>query len=69
MVRALGLAMGGLGVAALFPIRSLGPDPGRDLSQTPWRDGVRLVTDDGRLVRAEDRMWYLDKGFLPGERL
>ena len=54
MVRSLGLAVGGLGVAALFPIRSLGPNPGRDLSHTPWHDGVRLVTDDGRLVRAED---------------
>ncbi len=54
MVRSLGLAVGGLGVAALFPIRSLGPNPGRDLSHTPWHDGARLVTDDGRLVRAED---------------
>ncbi|MDQ4090252.1 MAG: Rieske 2Fe-2S domain-containing protein [Actinomycetota bacterium] len=54
MVRSLGLAVGGLGVAALFPIRSLGPNPGRDLSHTPWHDGARLITDDGRLVRAED---------------
>ncbi len=53
LVRTLGLAMGGLGVAALFPIRSLGPRPGRALSRTPWHDGVRLVTDDGRPVRAE----------------
>jgi ubiquinol-cytochrome c reductase iron-sulfur subunit len=54
IVRSLGLAMGGLGVAALFPIRSLGPRPGRDLSHTPWRDGLRLVTEDGRLVKADD---------------
>jgi ubiquinol-cytochrome c reductase iron-sulfur subunit len=54
IVRSLGLAMGGLGVAALFPIRSLGPRPGRSLSHTPWRDGLRLVTDDGRLVKADD---------------
>jgi ubiquinol-cytochrome c reductase iron-sulfur subunit len=54
MVRSLGLAMGGLGVAALFPIRSLGPRPARDLLQTPWRDGVRVITEDGRPVRAED---------------
>ncbi len=54
LFRSLGLAVGGLGVAALFPIRSLGPNPGRDLSHTPWRDGVRLITDDGRPVRAED---------------
>jgi ubiquinol-cytochrome c reductase iron-sulfur subunit len=54
VVRSLGLALGSLGVAALFPIRSLGPSPGRALSRTPWRSGLRLVTEDGRLVRAED---------------
>jgi ubiquinol-cytochrome c reductase iron-sulfur subunit len=54
MFRSLGLAVGGLGLAALFPIRSLGPNPGRDLLQTPWHDGVRLITDDGRPVRAEE---------------
>jgi ubiquinol-cytochrome c reductase iron-sulfur subunit len=54
VVRTLGLAVGGLGLAALFPIRSLGPRPGRALSHTPWRRGLRLITDDGRLVRAEE---------------
>jgi ubiquinol-cytochrome c reductase iron-sulfur subunit len=54
VVRSLGLAVGGLGVAALFPIRSLGPSPGRALSHTPWHSGLRLITEDGRLVRAED---------------
>ena len=54
ILRSLGLAGAGLGVAALFPIRSLGPRPGRALLETPWRDGMRLVTEDGRLVRASD---------------
>jgi ubiquinol-cytochrome c reductase iron-sulfur subunit len=54
VIRSLGLAVGGLGVAALFPIRSLGPRPGRALVETPWRPGVRMITDDGRLVRAVD---------------
>jgi ubiquinol-cytochrome c reductase iron-sulfur subunit len=54
LVRALGLAVGGLGIAALFPIRSLGPRPGRSLLRTDWRLGVRLVGDDGRPVRATD---------------
>jgi len=54
VIRSLGLAVGGLGVAALFPIRSLGPRPGKALVQTPWRAGVRLITQDGRLVRAVD---------------
>jgi ubiquinol-cytochrome c reductase iron-sulfur subunit len=54
VIRSLGLAVGGLGVAALFPIRSLGPRPGRALVETPWRPGVRMITEDGRLVRAVD---------------
>jgi ubiquinol-cytochrome c reductase iron-sulfur subunit len=54
LVRTLVLAAGGLGVAAVFPIRSLGPKPGRTLLETPWRNGLRLVTDDGRPVRAVD---------------
>lgn len=54
ILRSLGLAAGGLGVAALFPIRSLGPSPGRSLVETPWRDGMRLVTDDGRPVLASE---------------
>lgn len=52
--RSLGLAVGGLGLAALFPIRSLGPSPGQALARTPWRSGLRLITEDGRPVRADD---------------
>ncbi len=52
--RCLGLAAAALGAAALFPIRSLGPRPGRSLKVTPWRRGLRLVTEDGRPVRAVD---------------
>ena len=47
-------AAGAMGVAALFPIRSLGPKPGRSLLETPWRDGSLLVTDAGQPVRATD---------------
>jgi ubiquinol-cytochrome c reductase iron-sulfur subunit len=55
LVRTLVLAAGGLGVAAVFPIRSLGPKPGRKLLETPWKTaGLRLVTDDGRPVRTDD---------------
>jgi ubiquinol-cytochrome c reductase iron-sulfur subunit len=54
LIRALGVAAGALGVAAVFPIRSLGPSPGRALLETPWRRGKRLVTDDGRPVLAAD---------------
>lgn len=40
-------ALGALGLAALFPIRSLGPRPGRSLFDTGWRRGMRLVDEDG----------------------
>lgn len=46
----LGAAGAALGLAALFPIRSFGPAPGRSLLVTPWQKGLRLVTDDGRPV-------------------
>ncbi len=54
LLRCLGVATAALGGAALFPIRSLGPRPGRSLKVTPWRRGLRLVTEDGRPVRAAD---------------
>lgn len=52
LVRAMVLAGGALGVAAVFPIRSLGPRPGNALLHTDWRDGLRLVNEHGRPVRA-----------------
>jgi ubiquinol-cytochrome c reductase iron-sulfur subunit len=51
--RLLGAAAGALGVAAIFPVRSLGPSPGDRLSRTAWRTGTRLVDEQGRLVRAD----------------
>jgi ubiquinol-cytochrome c reductase iron-sulfur subunit len=50
----LGGALGTLGLAALLPLRSLGPAPGRALFRTAWRPGVRLVTADGDPVRLGD---------------
>jgi ubiquinol-cytochrome c reductase iron-sulfur subunit len=56
--RLLVTALAGAGVAiaaaAAFPIRSLGPSPGRALLETPWKGGKRAITQDGRLVRARD---------------
>jgi ubiquinol-cytochrome c reductase iron-sulfur subunit len=40
-----------LGVAALFPIRSLGRAPKAALDRTSWAAGARLVTADGETVR------------------
>jgi ubiquinol-cytochrome c reductase iron-sulfur subunit len=52
--RLLFAAVGALGLALLFPIRSLGPSPGRTLVTTAWRRGLRLVREDGSFVRVED---------------
>jgi ubiquinol-cytochrome c reductase iron-sulfur subunit len=54
LVATLTAALGALGVAFLFPIRSLGPSPGATLERTPWRPGRRAITADGRPVRASE---------------
>jgi ubiquinol-cytochrome c reductase iron-sulfur subunit len=54
LVRLLGGSLAALGVAALFPVRSLGPRPGRGLFTTAYRPGARLVDADGRLLRPAD---------------
>lgn len=54
LLRMLGAAAAGLAFAAAFPIRSLGPAPGRTLFQTAWREGVRLVTREGTPVHGDD---------------
>jgi ubiquinol-cytochrome c reductase iron-sulfur subunit len=52
--RALLAAAGALGLAALFPVWSLGPNPGKSLLRTPWRRGLRLITEDGQAVKADE---------------
>jgi ubiquinol-cytochrome c reductase iron-sulfur subunit len=54
LLRMLGLAGGALGLAALFPINSLGPHPGDTLAHTSWRKGSRLVTADNTPVKLGD---------------
>lgn len=54
LFRMLGAAGGALGLAMLFPIRSLGPSPGDSLLRTAWTRGSRMVREDGALVRATD---------------
>ncbi|MDQ3978789.1 MAG: hypothetical protein M3314_04470, partial [Actinomycetota bacterium] len=54
LLRLLAAAGGALGLAAVFPIRSLGPNPGRSLERTAWREGLRLVdVVTGRAVRVD----------------
>jgi ubiquinol-cytochrome c reductase iron-sulfur subunit len=53
LLKMLGVAGAALGVAAVFPIRSLGPNPGRSLFRTKWRSGSRVVDEQGEPVRAD----------------
>jgi ubiquinol-cytochrome c reductase iron-sulfur subunit len=53
--RSLGAAVGALGLAFVFPLRSLGPRPSdRALDDSPWKSGTRLVTEDGIAVRTSE---------------
>jgi ubiquinol-cytochrome c reductase iron-sulfur subunit len=54
LVRMGTAAVAALGVALIFPIRSLGPRPGKGFKSTPFKKGVRLVRSDGSLIRAVD---------------
>jgi ubiquinol-cytochrome c reductase iron-sulfur subunit len=54
IAKSLAAALGALGIAALFPIRSLGSRPGRSLFRTSWHPGARLVTPDGSPVTVGD---------------
>jgi ubiquinol-cytochrome c reductase iron-sulfur subunit len=55
LVATAGGACAALGVAVLFPIRSLGPRPGRGLKQTAYQNApIRVVTQDGEPVRPRD---------------
>ena len=54
LAKMLGGALAALGLAAVFPIRSLGTAPGRVLLHTEWKRGTRLVTPNGIPVRPEE---------------
>jgi ubiquinol-cytochrome c reductase iron-sulfur subunit len=43
-----------LGAAALVPLASLGPAVGNRLAESPWKDGVALVEENGMAVKVED---------------
>ena len=51
--RMLGLAVLALGGAAVFPIRSLGPSPGKLLKQTAWKKGTKVVDEHDEVVKAD----------------
>lgn len=52
--RLLGSALAVFGIAALFPIRSLGPNPYPQLFRTKWTPGARLVRENGQPIHREE---------------
>lgn len=54
LTRMLYAAFGLFGLAALFPVGSLGPEPGDKLFHTRWKRGVRLQRADGSIVHMDD---------------
>ena len=55
LVALAGSAFAAMGAALLFPLRSLGPRPGKDLKSTPYAPGgLRVVTENGKPVKAKD---------------
>lgn len=52
--RLLALAAGATGIAALFPLRSLGESPFPERVRTGWRAGLRLVTETGQPVAVDE---------------
>jgi ubiquinol-cytochrome c reductase iron-sulfur subunit len=54
LLRMFGAAAGALGLAALFPIASLGPRPRNSFFVTRWRKGSRVVDERGNPVNAGD---------------
>jgi ubiquinol-cytochrome c reductase iron-sulfur subunit len=54
LVRMLGGAGALLAAALVLPAFSLGPRPERELFETGWRRGLRLVGGDGEPIRVDD---------------
>jgi len=54
LFKMLGAVGGAFGLAALFPLASLGSRPHRNLYHTLWGPNVRLTTEDGRPIRPSD---------------
>jgi ubiquinol-cytochrome c reductase iron-sulfur subunit len=53
LIRMMLGAFGALGLAAVFPVRSLGPSPGDSLFVTPWRKGSLVIDESGQAVKVD----------------
>ena len=54
LTRMLWLAGLALGAAFAFPIRSLGPGPGKTLQKTAWKKGLKLVDHHDKPLKVDD---------------
>lgn len=54
LFKTLGAVGGVFGIAALFPLASMGPRPDNDLRHSRWGPGVRAVNQDGVLIKPGD---------------
>jgi ubiquinol-cytochrome c reductase iron-sulfur subunit len=54
LFKMMGAVGGVFGLAAIFPLASLGPRPHLDLYHTEWGRGTRAVTEDGTPVKPGD---------------
>ncbi len=54
LLRWMAAALALFGIAAIFPIRSLGPGLGRRFTSTKWAPGARVVGEDGVPIRVGD---------------
>jgi ubiquinol-cytochrome c reductase iron-sulfur subunit len=54
LLGAAGLAGTGIAAAVIAPLDSLGPNVGRTIDTTPWKNGTVLVSEAGVPLRAED---------------
>jgi len=54
LFKVLGAVGGVFGLGILFPLASLGPRVHGEFAFTPWRRGMRVVTEDGSFVRPSD---------------
>jgi ubiquinol-cytochrome c reductase iron-sulfur subunit len=54
LFKMLGAVGGVFGVAALFPLASLGPRPHLNLYKTDWGKNVRALTEDGKPIKPGD---------------
>jgi ubiquinol-cytochrome c reductase iron-sulfur subunit len=54
LFKMLGAVGGIFGIAAIFPLASLGPRPHRDLYDTKWGKGTRAITADGTPIKPTD---------------